>query len=464
MNKIKELIEQEKQRQENEICLIASENYASKNILNACGNCVQNKYSEGKPNIKPLEHSNNPYFWYEYCNYQRYYAGCEYVDKIEIEAIKGVCKAFNTRYANVQSHSGSSANLQVYSSICKYWNIKPNELNLYGFSLNSMGHLTHGSNPSISGQWFNAEQLEIGEDGYIDYNIFEDKLRNQYPYKVFVIGFSAYPRQIDYSKIAKIFKNNCKEETFILFDTSHISGLIVAGLHQNPMDYDYGKAIPVLSSTTHKTLRMARHAIITTNNYKLAKCVDSAVFPFTQGGALQNMIAGIAIGFQEALQPSFKQYQTQVLANIKAMEKVFKEREVKMVTDGSDVHLLLLDLKEENFSGAQLESLLEKIGIITNKNSVKGDTRPKMETSGLRIGTAAVTTRGANEYDCKWFAHLICNCIEILRGTFDYEGSGLLRVKDDGNIDYDADIKQLVIEDMKQKVKRWCETNPIYAE
>lgn len=452
MNKIieiEDLMINEKERQENTINLIASENYASKNILNACGNCVQNKYSEGKPNIKPLEHSNNPYFWYEYCNYQRYYAGCEYVDKIEIEAIEGVCKAFNTRYANVQPHSGSSANLQVYSAICKYWNIKPNELNLYGFSLNSMGHLTHGSNPSISGQWFNAEQLEIGEDGYIDYNIFEDKLRNQYPYKVFVIGFSAYPRQIDYSKIAKIFKNNCKEETFILFDTSHISGLIVAGLHQNPMDYDYGKAIPVLSSTTHKTLRMARHAIITTNNYKLAKCVDSAVFPFTQGGALQNMIAGIAIGFQEALQPSFKQYIQQVLKNIKAMEEVFNERNVKMVSGGSDNHLILLDLRDKGISGKQLEDALSDIGIVVNKNAVKDDPLPKTETSGIRIGTACITTRGFGEEECRWIASKICHVIDILADE-ENESEILNMVKED------------LFEDVIDGVDYFCKKYPIY--
>lgn len=447
MNKIieiEDLMINEEERQENTINLIASENYASKNILNACGNCIQNKYSEGKPNIKPLEHSNNPYFWYEDCDYQRYYAGCEYVDKIEIEAIKGACKAFNTRYANVQPHSGSSANLQVYSAICKYWNIKPNELNLYGFSLNSMGHLTHGSNPSISGQWFNAEQLEIGEDGYIDYNIFEDKLRNSYPYKVFVIGFSAYPRQIDYSKIAEIFKNNCKEETFILFDTSHISGLIVAGLHQNPMNYDYGKAIPVLSSTTHKTLRMARHAIITTNNYKLAKCIDSAVFPFTQGGALQNMIAGIAIGFQEALKPSFKTYQEQVLKNIQAMVEVFKDCGVKMITGGSDNHLILLDLKDEKFSGKDLEVVLEKQGIITNKNAVQNDPKPKTETSGLRIGCAAITSRGAKEKDASDIAFIIGTNIQYLRN---YNG-----------------ISDKYFDTSKKWVKEWCKKHPIYKE
>ena len=445
ITKIEDLLFNEEKRQEDTINLIASENYASKTILNACGSCIQNKYSEGKPNIKPVEYSDNDNFWYEECNYQRYYAGCENVDKIEIEAIKGVCKAFNTRYANVQPHSGSSANLQVYSAICKYWNIKPDELNLYGFSLNSMGHLTHGSNPSISGQWFNTEQFEVGEDGLIDYNIFEKKLKNNYPYKIFVIGFSAYPRKIDYKKIAEIFRNNCNEETFILFDTSHISGLIVAKLHQNPMDYDYGKAIPVLSTTTHKTLRMARHAIITTNNYKFAKCIDNAVFPFTQGGALQNMIAGVAIGFGEALEPSFKTYQEQVLKNIQAMVEVFKENNVKMITGGSSNHLILLDLKDECFSGKDLETVLEKQGIITNKNAVQNDPKPKTETSGVRLGTACITTRGAIEEDAHQIALIICANIDYMRN-------------------HNGGIPDAMYEYGKKWVKEWCENHPIYKD
>ena len=413
---IKNIIEKEQQYQENTINLIASDNYASKEVLMACGSCLQNIYSEGKPNIEPIEQSIEPYFWYKESVYQRYYAGCENVDKIETMCIKGVCEAFKTRYANVQCHSGSTANLEVYSAICKYWNIKPNDLAICGFSLDSMGHLTHASKPSVSGQWFKRYQIEVGDDSLIDYDKFKTLLNdNSEQYRVFVIGFSAYPRQIDYSKIAKIFKENCDRETFILFDTSHISGLIVAGLHQNPMDYDYGKAISVLSTTTHKTLRMARHAVITTNNYKLAKCIDSAVFPFMQGGALQNMIAGVAIGFQEALQPSFKEYQEQVLKNIQAMVEVFQENNIKMITGGSDNHLILIDLRNENFSGKDLETVLEKQGIITNKNAVQGDTRPKTETSGLRIGTACITTRGMKELQAKTIATIISTTIYSLR-------------------------------------------------
>ena len=244
-----------------------------------------------------------------------------------------------------------------------------------------------------------------------------------------------------------------------MVDMAHIAGLVAAKEHISPIPY-----ADVVTSTVQKTLRSGRGGLILTNDEALIKKINSAVFPRLQGGPLNNMIAAKAVGFGEALQPEFKQYIQQVKKNIQAMVEIFKEREVMMMTNGSDNHLILLDLKDETFSGAELEKMLESIGIITNKNSVKGDIRPKMETSGLRIGTAAVTTRGANEYDCKWIAHLICNCIEILRGTFDYQGTELLRVKDNGNIDYDTDLKALVINDMKEKVKRWCETNPIYEK
>ena len=457
MNEIKELLKQELDRQENEIDLIASENYASQDVLDACGSCIQNKYSEG---WIPYEVTENGY---KESHYQRFYAGCGVVDKIEKLTVDLVCKAFGTKYANVQSHCGSSANLAVYVTATRYFKCKPEELTIISHSLDAGSHLTHGSKASITGKWFNTKQFDTDENGLFNYEEMKKLVEETNSPTVLVIGFSAYPREVEYNKIAEIIKE-LNKEIIVLVDSSHISGLIVAKEHQNPFIYDWGKAHLVLTSTTHKTLRGPRHALITTNDSVLAPIIDKAVFPGINGGALQNMIAALGIAMNEALQPEFKQYIQQVKKNIQAMVEVFKEREVKMMTDGSDVHLILLDLKDEKFSGAELEKILESIGIITNKNSVKGDTRPKMETSGLRIGTAAVTTRGANEYDCKWIAHLICNCIEILRGTFDYEGSGLLRVKDDKNVDYDADIKQLVIEDMKQKVKRWCETNPIYEK
>ena len=350
------------------------------------------------------------------------------------------------------------------------------------------------------------------DDGYLNYDELKEKLYSKHP-RLLIVGGSAYPREIDFKKIREIVdeynqkvwmiplehtisknhvekEENCfyaantnyhdgyefcpgfnlhKGDTFekaynnhkciMMVDMAHIAGLIAAKEHMSPFPY-----ADVVTSTVQKTLRSGRGGLILTNDEQLIKKINSAVFPRLQGGPLNNMIAGKAVGFGEALQPEFKQYIQQVKKNIQAMVEIFKEREVKMMTDGSDNHLILLDLKDEQFSGVQLETLLESIGIITNKNSVKGDTRPKMETSGLRIGTAAVTTRGANEFDCKWIAHLICNCIELLRGTFDFEGSGLLRVKEDGSIDYDADINGLILNDMERKVKNWCKTNPIYKK
>lgn len=465
MNNVFELIEKERQRQEDEICLIASENYTSKDVMRAVGSILTNKYAEGYPN-------------------KRYYGGCKFVDEIEQHAIDKCKELFNCEWANVQPHSGSQANQAVYLAL-----LNPNNT-LLGMGLDAGGHLTHGSKVSSSGKLYNTVSYGLDDNGFINYEEIRQKLYEHKP-KLLVVGASAYSRIIDFESIRQIVDEYNKEyekklinffvehrglaeitkedaiesakhsfnenKCLLMVDMAHIAGLVATGLHPSPLPY-----ADVVTSTTHKTLRGPRGGIILSNNKELGKKIDKAVFPGTQGGPLEHIIAGKAICFEEALQPSFTEYQTQVLKNIKAMEEVFNERNVKMMTDGSDVHLILLDLKDEEFSGAELETCLESIGIIANKNSVKGDNRPKMETSGLRIGTACITTRGANEYDCKWIAHLICNCIEILRGTFDYEGSGLLRVKDDGNIDYDTDIKQLVIEDMKEKVKRWCETNPIY--
>ena len=462
MDKVFELIDNEKQRQENEICLIASENYMSKDVLNACGTVLINKYSEGYPN-------------------KRYYGGCHIIDEIEQLAIDRACELFNCKYANVQPNSGCQANQAVYLAVCK-----PGDT-ILAMGVNEGGHISHSLKIGFAGTFYNVVEYGLDDNGYLNYDELTQKLYHHHP-KLLIVGGSAYPREIDFKKIREIvdeyndLREKCNKEIqengeftiefngkkelmtkhdtcTVMVDMAHIAGLIAAKEHMSPFPY-----ADVVTSTVQKTLRSGRGGLVLTNDEQLIKKINSAVFPRLQGGPLNNMIAGKAVGFGEALQPEFKQYIQQVKKNIQVMVEVFKEREVKMMTDGSDVHLILLDLKDETFSGSELEKILESIGIITNKNSVKGDTRPKMETSGLRIGTAAVTTRGANEYDCKWIAHLICNCIEILRGTFDYEGSGLLRVKDDKNVDYDADIKQLVIEDMKQKVKRWCETNPIYGK
>ena len=460
MDKIFELIDKERQRQEDEICLIASENYMSQDVLNACGTVLINKYSEGYPN-------------------KRYYGGCHVIDEIEQLAIDRACELFGCKYANVQPNSGCQANQAVYMAVCK-----PGDT-ILAMGVNEGGHISHSLKIGFAGTFYNVVEYGLTDDGYLNYDELKQKLYHYRP-KLLIVGGSAYPREIDFKKIREIvdeyndFREKCNKEIeengeftiefngvkelmtkhdtcTVMVDMAHIAGLIAAGEHMSPFPY-----ADVVTSTVQKTLRSGRGGIILTNDEQLIKKINSAVFPRLQGGPLNNMIAAKAVGFNEALQPEFKQYIQQVKKNIQAMVEVFKERDVKMMTNGSDNHLILLDLKGEQFSGAHLETVLESIGIITNKNSVKGDTRPKMETSGLRIGTACITTRGATENDAKWIAHLICNCIELLRGTFDFEGSELLRIKEDGSIDYDADINGLVLDDMERKVKNWCKDHPIY--
>ena len=452
-DKIFELIDNERQRQEDEICLIASENYMSPAVLKASGTVLINKYSEGYPN-------------------KRYYGGCHIIDEIEQLAIDRACELFGCKYANVQPNSGCQANQAVYMAVCK-----PGDT-ILAMGVNEGGHISHSLKIGFAGTFFDVVEYGLTDDGYLNYDELKEKLYAHHP-RLLIVGGSAYPREIDFKKICEIvdeynktvyeeciqINNTVADELFknkrcvYMVDMAHIAGLVAAKEHISPIPY-----ADVVTSTVQKTLRSGRGGLILTNDEQLIKKINSAVFPRLQGGPLNNMIAAKAVGFGEALQPEFKQYIQQVKKNIQAMVEVFKERDVKMMTDGSGVHLLLLNLKEENFSGAQLESLLEKIGIITNKNSVKGDLRPKMETSGLRLGTAACTTRGANENDCKLFAHWICNCIELLRGTYDYESAGMLRIKDDGSIDYETDINDLIISDMARKVKNWCQTYPIYKK
>lgn len=457
------LIEQENQRQENEICLIASENYTSKDVMKAQGSCLTQKYAEGYPG-------------------HRYYAGCEIVDKIEQAAIDNVCKLFDCKFANVQPHSGASANLAVLKAFCD-----PNSLNslycncnrIMGMSLDEGGHLTHGAKPTISGKWFDSIQYGLDENGYLDYDSIKNGL-NRYQPRLLIIGASAYPREIDFKRIRdivdeynknfwenrgptmpSIYRKNEKEDyednkCIMMVDMAHIAGLVAAGLHQSPLPY-----ADVVTSTTHKTLRGPRGGIILWNNEEYTKKINSAVFPGCQGGPLEHVIAGKAICFSEALQPEFKEYASQILKNIKAMEKVFHSRGVKMISGGSGNHLILLDLSDKKFSGKDLENKLSEIGIITNKNAIHNDPKPKTETSGIRIGTAAITTRGANENDCHWVANKICDIIEILDGTFDYDGLDILRVKKD-QYDLNVKLEDLVIDSIKEQVLNWCKEHPIY--
>ncbi len=463
--KIQDLIEQERKRQENEICLIASENYTSKAVMEAVGSVLTNKYSEGYPN-------------------KRYYGGCKYVDMIEQYAIDKAKELFNCKWANVQPHSGSQANQAVYLAL-----LTPGDT-LLGMNLDSGGHLTHGSKVSSSGKLYNAVSYGLDENGYLNYDEIKEKLYHYHP-KLLIVGASAYPRIIDFERIRSIVDeyNNRETETIcekcrnekdypngkcedcevisdsnfesnrclIMVDMAHIAGLVATELHPSPLPY-----ADVVTSTTHKTLRGPRGGIILSNNEELGKKIDKAVFPGIQGGPLQHVIAGKAICFEEALQLDFKQYQQQVLTNIKAMEKVFEERNVKMISNGSDNHLILLDLRDKNISGKQLEDALSEIGIVVNKNAIKDDPRPKTETSGIRLGTAAITTRGAKEKDCAFIASQICNMIDILTGEYDYDGIELHKTIFEQQCKRELTFKEIVIEIMKENTEHFCLEHPIY--
>lgn len=451
MNKVFDLIEKERQRQEDEICLIASENYTSKDVMRVVGSILTNKYAEGYPN-------------------KRYYGGCKYVDEIEQYAIDKARELFNCEWANVQPHSGSQANQVVYLAL-----LKPSDT-ILGMSLDAGGHLTHGSKVSSSGKLYNAISYGLDDSGFINYDEIKAKLHEHKP-KLLVVGASAYSRIIDFESIRQIVDEynqsvyeDClkinnevvdnlfeAKKCYLMVDMAHIAGLVATGLHPSPLPY-----ADVVTSTTHKTLRGPRGGIILTNDETIAKKIDKAVFPGCQGGPLEHVIAGKAICFVEALQPSFTEYQTQVLKNIKSMEEVFNERDVKMVSGGSDNHLILLDLRDKDISGKQLEDALSDIGIVVNKNAVKDDPLPKTETSGVRIGTACITTRGAKENMAEWIAHRICDVIDILTDRYDYSRAEMLR-KAMPKVDHLSD-KELILEDIKGGVKYFCEEYPIYKE
>lgn len=456
MNKVFDIIEKERRRQEEEICLIASENYVSKDIMKAVGSILTNKYAEGYPN-------------------KRYYGGCRYVDEIEQYAIDKCKELFNCKWANVQPHSGSQANQAVYLALCK-----PNDT-ILGMSLDAGGHLTHGSKVSASGKLYNAVSYGLDEDGIINYDEIKEKLYKHNP-RVLVVGASAYSRIIDFERIRKIvdeyndkvFKDcsgfefiDCKniQERFNLFkcylmvDMAHIAGLVATGLHPSPLPY-----ADVVTSTTHKTLRGTRGGIILSNDEELGKKIDKAVFPGVQGGPLEHIIAGKAICFEEALTPEFKQYQEQILKNIKAMEKVFEERRIPMVSGGSDNHLILLDVRKYGISGKQVEDKLSEVGIVVNKNAVKDDPKPKSETSGIRLGTAAITTRGATENDCAWIAHQIAHIIEILEGYYDYEGIDFIRESFEKCEGRKLTNEEAALMYIKEGVEHFCLEHPIYKK
>lgn len=357
-------ISAEDTRQQENIELIASENYASKRVMEAQGGQFTNKYAEGYPG-------------------KRYYGGCEYADVVEQLAIDRVKQLFNAEYANVQPHSGSQANAAVYLAL-----LQPHDT-IMGMSLAHGGHLTHGASVSFSGKFFNAVHYELNPaTGLIDYDQMQQLALEHKP-KMIVGGFSAYSQVVDWQKMRQIADS---VGAIFFCDMAHVAGLVAAGLYPSPVGI-----ADVVTSTTHKTLRGPRGGIILTNNAELAKKINSMVFPGTQGGPLMHMIAAKAVSFLEALQPEYKQYQQQVMANAKTMAAVLMERGYKIVSGGTENHLLLLDLIDKGITGKAADAALHNANITVNKNSVPNDPQSPFVTSGIRLGTPAVTTRGFKE-------------------------------------------------------------------
>lgn len=375
MDKIlKKALKQEYRRQQNNIELIASENYVSKNILKLQGSILTNKYAEGYPN-------------------KRYYGGCENIDTIELRAIENVCKLFNCKYANVQPHSGSSANMAVYRSL-----LQPGDTVL-GMDLSAGGHLTHGHSLSFSGQDYNIIGYGVNDNGYIDYEMLEQLAIEKQP-RMIIAGASAYSREIDFKKFREIAD---KVNAYLMVDMAHIAGLVATGLHVSPIPY-----ADVITSTTHKTLRGPRGGIILTNNEEIIKKINKTVFPGIQGGPLEHVIAAKAQCFYEALQPEFKEYQKQVIKNIAAMAEEFKRLGMSIVSNGTDNHLILLNVYNSlGITGKEAETLLDKIHITVNKNTIPNETLSPMVASGIRIGSPAMTTRGLKEKDFVAIADII---------------------------------------------------------
>ena len=379
MDKIlQDALEQEYKRQQNNIELIASENYVSADILKLQGSILTNKYAEGYSG-------------------KRYYGGCENIDIVETRAIDNVCKLFNCKYANVQPHSGSSANMAVYRSL-----LQPGDTVL-GMDLSAGGHLTHGHALSFSGQDYNVIGYGVNDNGYIDYKALEQLAIEKQP-RMIIAGASAYSREIDFKKFREIAD---KVNAYLMVDMAHIAGLVATGLHMSPIPY-----ADVVTSTTHKTLRGPRGGIILTNNEEIIKKINKTVFPGIQGGPLEHVIAAKAQCFYEALQPEFKIYQEQVIKNIAAMAAEFKRLGMSIVSDGTDNHLILLDVYNSlGVTGKEAEILLDKIHITVNKNTIPNETLSPMVASGIRIGSPAMTTRGLKEEDFVAIADIIYDAL-----------------------------------------------------
>jgi len=402
-------IQDEERRQEEHIELIASENYASPMVMAAQGSVLTNKYAEGYP-------------------HKRYYGGCEYVDKAEDLAVERVKALFGADYANVQPHSGSQANSAVYLAL-----LQPGDTVL-GMSLDAGGHLTHGAKPNFSGRMYNAVQYGLNNDtGLIDYDEVE-ALAVEHKPKMIVAGFSAYSQVVDWGKFRDIAD---KVGAYLMVDMAHVAGLVAAGVYPNPVPF-----ADVVTSTTHKTLRGPRGGIILAKaNEDLQKKFNSAVFPGGQGGPLMHVIAAKAVSFKEAATEEFKTYQHQVVKNAKAMANTFIERGIKIVSGGTENHLMLVDLIGKSYTGKDADAALGEAFITVNKNAVPNDPRSPFVTSGLRVGTPAVTTRGFGEAECVELTHWICDVLDSLEN------------------DTSADV----IPAVKAKVLDICKRFPVYG-
>ena len=405
---LSEMLDKELYRQQNQIELIASENIVSKSVLQAQGSVLKNKYAEGYPG-------------------KRYYGGCEFVDEVEQLAIDRAKKLFNANFVNVQPHSGAQANQAVFLGI-----LKPGDT-ILGMSLAAGGHLTHGAKPNLSGKWFNSIQYGVRkEDSLIDFDEIE-RLSIEYKPKLIIAGGSAYSRIIDFQKFREIAN---KINAYLLVDMAHFSGLVAGGAHPNPIEF-----ADIVTTTTHKTLRSGRGGMILTNNSDLMKKINSAVFPGLQGGPLMHVIAGKAAGFGEALSDEFKLYAKNIVLNAQCLSNTLIERGYKIVSGGTDNHIVLLSLQDKNITGASAEVALENSGLTCNKNGVPFDPLPPTITSGIRFGSAAATTRGFKTNEFKMVGNFIADVLDHF----------------DNNISNSEQEK--IISD---KVKILCDKFPIY--
>ncbi len=394
-------MEKELARQRRNLELIASENIVSPAVMAAMGSVLTNKYAEGYPA-------------------KRYYGGCEYVDIVENLAIERACKLFGAKFANVQAHSGAQANTAVYFAL-----LAPGDT-VMGMSLAHGGHLTHGSPVNISGKYFNFVSYGTDDNGFIDYDAFEKQAKECKP-KLIVAGASAYPRIIDFDRIAAVAK---EVGAYFMVDMAHIAGLVAAGLHPSPVG-----VADIVTSTTHKTLRGPRGGLILTNDEELSKKINKAIFPGTQGGPLMHVIAGKAVCFGEALTNDFKEYQKQIVKNAQVLADGLLSRGFNLVSGGTDNHLMLVDLRPFDITGKELEKKLDEVYITVNKNAIPNDPQSPFVTSGVRIGTPAVTTRGLKEEDME----VIAECIFLTASDFDSRA-----------------------DDIRSKVTAICEKYPLY--